>query len=158
MLRFDVTLYEAREQVSGNARTFDWDFSPHRTDCPGGGNDRLDNNPDAKTIKSCVSVTAWPATYYKNYTALLAELGVETVPMPLSWFLNSKVKGCEGSFWGADPTVYPGSLREVFKKDFDIYHKCERFAAKTTDLFTGASWDPRKVRAFISFFLVHFFF
>ena len=141
---FDVTLYEAREQISGNARTFDWDFSPYRG--AGEGNDKLDNNPNANTIKSCVSVTAWPPLYYKNYTALLADLGVETVPMPLSWFLNSKVKGAEGSFWGADPTVSENhnTLRKVFEKDFRIYEKVERFAAATTDLFTGASWDPRK--------------
>ena len=64
-------------------------------------------------VKSCVSVTAWPPLYYKNYTALLAEMGVETCPQPLSWFLNSKVPGSEGTLWAADPTVYPGSLRKV---------------------------------------------
>ena len=32
----------------------------------------------------------------------------------------------------------------MFEKDFRIYEKVERFAAATTDLFTGASWDPRK--------------
>lgn len=34
-------------------------------------------------------------------------IGVETVPMPLSWFLNSKVEGCEGTLWAADPSA-PG--------------------------------------------------
>lgn len=48
---FDVTLYEAREQISGNARTFTWDFSPYR----GWG----------ATVESCVSVTAWPPIFYK---------------------------------------------------------------------------------------------
>ena len=45
---YKVTLFEARQQVSGNARTFDWDgFS------------------DGRTVKSCVSVTAWPPVLYK---------------------------------------------------------------------------------------------
>ena len=50
-----------------------------------------------------MSVTAWPALLYKNYTSLLKHLDVETTPMPLSWFLNSKVPGYEGTLWGADP-------------------------------------------------------
>ena len=72
---FDVTLLEARAQISGNARTFDW------------------THPDGSHfVKSCVSVTAWPPNLYKNYTALLQHFNVETVHQPLSWFLNSKGK------------------------------------------------------------------
>ena len=56
---FEVTLYEARPTLSGNARTFDWQV---------GG----------QTVKSCVSVTAWPAPLYKNYVALLKKLEVPT--------------------------------------------------------------------------------
>ena len=40
---YDVSLFEARDHLSGNAHTFDWDV---------GG----------KVIRSCVSVTAWPGT------------------------------------------------------------------------------------------------
>lgn len=76
-----MSLFEARPQVSGNARTFDWNFS----DCA---------QPVKDMVKSCVSVTAWPPMYYKNYMALLDDLKIETVPMPLSWFLNSKVFMC----------------------------------------------------------------
>ena len=119
---FKVTLFESRPQISGNARTFDWDFTPFK-----------DSGKDV--VKSCVSVTAWPPIYYKNYTALLAELAIETVPMPLSWFLNSKVPGYEGTLWGADPRMHAGSLRKVFEKDFKAYAAAERFARITTDLF-----------------------
>lgn len=126
---FKVTLFEARPQVSGNARTFDWDFSPFKS-----GKD---------WVKSCVSVTAWPPLYYKNYTALLAELNIPTTHIPLSWFLLSKVPGCEGSLWGADPRVYEGSLRKVFEKDFRCYAAVEKFARYTTDFFL-LKWAPWK--------------
>ena len=120
---FAVTLYEARQSVSGNARTFDWTF------------------PDGSVVKSCCSVTAWPPLFYKNYTALLSELGVETVHQPLSWFLNSKVDGAVGTLWGADPTPYEGSLRNVLKRDFDIYGRVVRFSDACCNLFT-CRWAP----------------
>lgn len=127
---FKVTLFEARPQISGNARTFDWDFSPFK-------------NSGHEEVKSCVSVTAWPSLYYKNYTALLKELKVETIHQPLSWFLVSKVPGCEGNLWGADPRVYEGSLRKVFEKDFKAYSRAEKFARLTTDIFC-LNWAPWK--------------
>lgn len=126
---FDVTLYEAREQISGNARTFDWDFSPF---C---------SKEEEKIVKSCCSVTAWPPLFYKNYTCLLNTLDVETVHQPLSWFLNSKVPGAVGTLWAADPTPYGGSLRNVMKKDFDIYDKVVRISDTLSYLFTFR-WAP----------------
>ena len=129
---FDVTLFEARKQISGNARTFEWDFSPYRP------NPAVDGD---EIVKSCVSVTAWPPLFYKNYTCLLDTLGVETVHQPLSWFLNSKVPGYEGTLWAADPRVYDGSLRKVFEKDFAKYNAVVNFAKRTTDFFT-LKWAP----------------
>ena len=49
-----------------------------------------------RKVHSCVSVTAWPPVLYKNYTCLLERFGIDTVPMPLSWFLNSKVQALVG--------------------------------------------------------------
>jgi len=137
---FDVVLYEARPATSGNARTFDWvDDVWRKSDAS--------NTNDDDTVKSCVSVTAWPALLYKNYTALLAHLEIETCPMPLSWFLNSKVPGYEGTLWGADPRcdVEQGvnTLRDVFRSDFTAYARAERFARSCTDFFTLA-WAPWK--------------
>jgi len=128
---FRVTLFEAREQISGNARTFDWDFSSVRPDA----------SKEEQTVKSCCSVTAWPPLFYKNYTCLLKELEVETVQNPLSWFLNSKVPGAVGTLWAADPTPYAGSLRNVLKKDFAIYDKVVRFSDSVCNLFTFR-WAP----------------
>jgi predicted NAD/FAD-binding protein len=120
---YRVTLFEARNEISGNARTFDWDFG------------------DGKTVKSCCSVTAWPPLFYKNYTCLLNELGVETVHQPLSWFLNSKVPGAVGTLWAADPKPYDGSLRNVLKRDFEVYEKVVRLSDKVCNLFTFR-WAP----------------
>ena len=128
---FRVTLFEARNQISGNARTFDWDFSAHRPN----------SKKEEQTVKSCCSVTAWPPLFYKNYTCLLNKLDVQTVHQPLSWFLNSKVPGAEGTLWGADPTPYEGSLRSVLKKDFDIYGRVVRFSDTMCNLFT-LRWAP----------------
>ena len=126
---FKVTLFEARAQISGNARTFDWDFSPFRS------------KDEEQTVKSCCSVTAWPPLFYKNYTCLLKELEIETVHQPLSWFLNSKVPGAVGTLWAADPTPYEGSLRNVLKKDFEIYGKVVRLSDSLCNLFT-LRWAP----------------
>ena len=82
------------------------------------------------TVKSCVSVTAWPALLYKNYTALLKHLDIDTCPMPLSWFLNSKVPGYEGTLWGADPRCDPArgvnELRAVFRDDFTAHRPARK--------------------------------
>ena len=83
-----------------------------------------------------MSVTAWPPLFYKNYTALLETLDIPTVHQPLSWFLNSKVPGAEGTLWAADPTPYPGSLRNVFSRDFYLYEKVVKFSDNVTHFFT----------------------
>jgi len=126
---FRVTLFEARPHVSGNARTFDWDFSPYR------------EKDEEQTVRSCVSVTAWPSLYYKNYTALLEKLDIETVHQPLSWFLNSKVEGAVGTLWGADPRLYEGSLRKVLEKDFNRYKYTLNISNVICDFFTFR-WAP----------------
>ena len=99
---YDVTLFEARETLCGNAKQWDWDV-------------------DGKNLTTCVSVTAWPAPLYKNYVQLLKQIDVKTTPMPLSWFLNSKVPGLEGFLWAADPAAPEGSLRKRFAEDFRRY-------------------------------------
>jgi len=126
---FAVTLYEARKELGGNAKTFGWDFSAFR------------RGEEEKTVESCVSVTAWPPVFYKNYTCLLERLGIETVHQPLSWFINSKVPGYEGTLWEADPVPYDGSLRKVFEQDFRLYKGVCDFTRIVTNAFT-LRWMP----------------
>mmetsp|Transcript_26751 Transcript_26751/g.90026 ORF Transcript_26751/g.90026 Transcript_26751/m.90026 type:complete len:362 (+) Transcript_26751:303-1388(+) len=105
---------------------------------------RVESDCSPGVVKSCVSVTAWPPLLYKNYTALLAHFHVETVPMPLSWFLNSKVPGFEGTLWAATHGQQAGpNLRDVFARDFSKYAAVEKFAGQCTSLFTLA-WAPWK--------------
>ncbi|KAH8052769.1 hypothetical protein JL722_9902 [Aureococcus anophagefferens] len=148
---FEVHLYEARPATSGNARTFDWVDDTWTQSC-------VSNTGKDDTVKSCVSVTAWPPLLYKNYTALLAHLNVETVAMPLSWFLNSKVPGYEGTLWGADPRcdVANGvnTLRSVFANDFRKYAAVELFARRCTEFFTLA-WAPWKRHDTMSMYTNH---
>jgi len=114
---YEVTLYEARKTLCGNARQWDWDVN-------------------GKTATTCVSVTAWPAILYKNYVQLLKKIDVKTTPMPLSWFLYSKVPGLEGFLWAADPAAPEGSLRRRFAEDFRRYDYVQRFVRRVTNFFT----------------------
>lgn len=114
---YDVTVYEARKNLSGNAHSFDWYV----------GKD---------VVKTCVSVTAWPPHLYKNYVALLKQIDVKTKTQTLSWFVNSKVPGHEGFLWAADPSAPAGSLREHFKRDFEQYGKALKLINFVTKLFT----------------------
>lgn len=117
---YDVTVYEGRKTLSGNARSFDWDVK-------------------GRTITSCVSVTAWPPNLYKNYVALLKQIDVKTTPIHLSWFLNSKVPGAEGFLWAADPSKPEGSLRNRFSKDFDRYGMAVKLVDSVTR-FASLQW------------------
>ncbi|CAM9269766.1 unnamed protein product, partial [Ectocarpus fasciculatus] len=64
--RFNVTLFEEREDVGGNAKTFDWSDGV----CTG------------------LSVLAWPSEYFRNYNALLHQLGVESTYVELPFFIK----------------------------------------------------------------------
>lgn len=55
------TLFERRQELGGNAKTRTWQTA---------------QGP----VTTGLSVLAWPACYFHNYTRLLAELGVETEP------------------------------------------------------------------------------
>lgn len=114
---YEVTLYEARKTLCGNARQWEWDV-------------------DGKTATTCVSVTAWPAILYKNYVALLEKIDVKTTQMPLSWFLYSTVPGLEGFLWAADPSAPEGSLRRRFAEDFRRYDFVQRFVRRVTNFYT----------------------
>ena len=114
---FEVTLYEARPTLCGNAKQWEWDVN-------------------GKQVTSCVSVTAWPAPLYKNYVQLLKQIQVKTTPMPLSWFLVSKVPGQEGFLWAADPAAPDGSLRQRYAEDFRRYDMVQKAVHHVTNFFT----------------------
>ena len=68
-------------------------------------------------------------SYYKNYTALLQHLAIETVPMPLSWFLNSKVRAAlraDARRAGRTPVRSLLAFSQLMKKplNFEKKHIC----------------------------------
>ena len=123
---YEVTVFEARKTLSGNAHTFDW-------------------NVNGEIVKTCVSVTAWPANLYRNYVLLLKQLEVQTKPIFLSWFLNSKVEGHEGFLWAADASSPEGSLRKHFKSDFDSYGRALSLIDRVTKLMTFREGKPNSM-------------
>ena len=56
--------------------------------------------------------------------------------MPLSWFLNSKVPGYEGTLWGADPSSMSNLTRWTVRH-FRAYERAEYFARRCTDFFVS---------------------
>ena len=69
----EVDIFEANEQLGGNAKTHDWTI---------GG----------RTLTAGLAVLAWPEAYFKNYGRLLEELGLPTEPVRLRFFIQ---KGAE---------------------------------------------------------------
>lgn len=68
---FDVHLFERRAELGGNAKTHRWSTNGHRVD-------------------SGLSVLAWPKALFRNYTRLLQELEVDTVPTgPLRYVVTA---------------------------------------------------------------------
>ena len=61
-----VTLYEARKELGGNAKTFTWE--------------------DGTTTG--LSVLAWPAQYFHNYCRLLRELKIESTEVDLPFMVG----------------------------------------------------------------------
>ena len=110
---FDVVLYEARPATSGNERTFDWVDDVWRKTS-------TTNVDEEGSVKSCVSVTAWPSLLYKNYTALLKHLSVEACAMPLILVPEQQGAGLRRHALGADPNSDEqfNTLRDVFRDDF----------------------------------------
>ena len=62
----NVTLYEARKELGGNAKTFTWE--------------------DGTTTG--LSVLAWPAQYFHNYCRLLRELKIESTEVDLPFMVG----------------------------------------------------------------------
>eukprot|EP00742_Colponemidia_sp_Colp-10_P016167 GILJ01018502.1.p1 GENE.GILJ01018502.1~~GILJ01018502.1.p1 ORF type:complete len:570 (-),score=44.02 GILJ01018502.1:82-1707(-) len=69
---FDVTLFEARDQIGGNAKTHLW---------------------RDEEIRTGLSVLAWPPQYFHNYTSLLRTLGVDSESVSLPFMVGDDDHG-----------------------------------------------------------------
>eukprot|EP01064_Diplonema_japonicum_P011510 TRINITY_DN18912_c0_g1_i1.p1 TRINITY_DN18912_c0_g1~~TRINITY_DN18912_c0_g1_i1.p1 ORF type:complete len:620 (+),score=108.38 TRINITY_DN18912_c0_g1_i1:38-1897(+) len=113
----EVTIYESREKLGGNATTFTWS---------------LGNN---KYVNTGLAVLAWPVKYFKNYTTLLGELSIDTVDVELPFFIRSRVPGCEGDFAQADTVPASESLHIRFEDDFKKWDKAVEFVRSMNQFF-----------------------
>ena len=64
----EVDLFEACDEAGGNAKTHEW----------------------RDGARTGLSVLAWPVQYFRNYGALLKQLGLKTTPVELRFFLRRK--------------------------------------------------------------------
>ena len=64
----EVDLFEACDEPGGNAKTHEW----------------------RDGARTGLSVLAWPVQYFRNYGALLKQLGLKTTPVELRFFLRRK--------------------------------------------------------------------
>ena len=105
---YPVALFEKGPALGGNARTFRWSLEDGHVDSP-------------------VLVIAWPSQYYHNYHALLAELGIETTQLPITYY----VKHPEGDFCQDGVS----ELDRRFEPDFARWGRLIRTTARINDFF-----------------------
>jgi predicted NAD/FAD-binding protein len=105
---YPVALFEKGPALGGNARTFRWSLADGHVDSP-------------------VLVIAWPSQYYHNYHALLAELGVETTRLPITYY----VKHPDGDFCQDGVS----ELDRRFEPDFARWGRLIRTTARINDFF-----------------------
>jgi hypothetical protein len=103
---FEVSLYEREAAIGGNATTFHWP-----------------KTPDGKRFASGVSVLAWPKAYFRNYEAVLNEVGIKSSSHPIRFFLAAHASLFKGKL-----QVEPGSLvadAEVMRKSLDRINRVQ---------------------------------
>jgi predicted NAD/FAD-binding protein len=71
---FDVTLLEKKPTLGGNNKCHTWKVGTH-------------------DVKTALGVLAWPRELFHNYCELLKELGVESEPHDLKWFITRRLAG-----------------------------------------------------------------
>lgn len=90
---FEVTVYEARNRLGGNAQTCTFPTS------------------DGRKVTQDLSVLYWAPEFYRNYTALLKEVGVTPATIQLAYVLHHKNAKGESEYY-----VPPGFESQVDKK------------------------------------------
>ena len=121
---YEVTVYEARAQLGGNARVFEWDV-------PGGAPVRTDT-----------TVLYWAKEYYKNYCCLLEQLGVQPAEDFIPFMVHSDLSGrsefCTVMSIDGKDNLRP-SLRDRLGGDFQRWGTLCRLVKAFN---TSVTWDP----------------
>eukprot|EP00009_Paramoeba_aestuarina_P000924 CAMPEP_0201513858 /NCGR_PEP_ID=MMETSP0161_2-20130828/5826_1 /ASSEMBLY_ACC=CAM_ASM_000251 /TAXON_ID=180227 /ORGANISM="Neoparamoeba aestuarina, Strain SoJaBio B1-5/56/2" /LENGTH=550 /DNA_ID=CAMNT_0047910235 /DNA_START=31 /DNA_END=1683 /DNA_ORIENTATION=+ len=120
---FDVTLYETRGTLGGNAKTHRWQNQPNekQKEQEGGEGGALTG----------LSVLAWPKKYFHNYGALLQEIGVKTCEVELPFHLR-------------DPDVcdfrHGQGIKEAGQRDKNAKSELEKDQERWMRLVNWARW------------------
>ena len=114
-----VTLFESRDSVGGNAKTWDWAAS--------------DGAGTVATVRTGLSVLAWPQKYFHNYNALLSVLGIATQQVCLPFAI--RLSGDAGFTYLQDDTA--SATR--FATDLKAWKDVVRFIGAASFLFSSCS-------------------
>lgn len=108
----EVTLFEERGILGGNAKTNAWDQF--------GG------------VRTGLSVLAWPAEYFRHYTQLLQELGIPTVDVQPTFWVDTDRPADASPFWAhADAATKVRWATDM--------HKWDRMVAFTRSINEGSA-------------------
>lgn len=108
---YEVTVYEARPVLGGNAQTASF---------------VVGQKGEEKTVTQDLSVLYWAPEFYRNYTALLQHLGVKASTVELPYVIHSNVHGSSefyvqpGTSSGLHEILKP-SLEHRYPHDFQRY-------------------------------------
>lgn len=112
---FNVTLFEARDELGGNAKTHVWD-----------GN-----------VRTGLSVLAWPDVYFKNYRQLLASLQVPSELVRLPFMVAAGDQA--GNFIQSIDGMASGGLRKALHADFTRWARMVVFV-RAVNFVTSLQW------------------
>ena len=114
----EVELFESEPTLGGNAKTHTW---------------TLDEGRDhARELTTGLSVLAWPERVFRNYTALLDELDIESKTVDLRFFIRSGDQTWEAG---------EGPLVRRYAEDLRRWRELVAFIARINHVFEGRpSW------------------
>jgi len=122
---YDVTVYESREVLGGNAQVADY---PHGD----------------KTVPQDLSVVYWAPEYYRNYTNLVRACGFEPAEVEIPYVIHTNVRGKDewytqpGSDCGLEKKLQP-SMEERYTDDLKKYDGMISSLRRITSIFNWCS-------------------
>lgn len=119
---FDVTLFEKKATVGGNANTHDFMVS------------------NGSTVRSGLSVLAWPHELFRLYTALLQRLGIQTENVELPFLVQVSPSDGDAPFFSVNhaSTEKSSCVHPMFKEDMDRWKSMLSMIVKVTSFFAGS--------------------
>jgi len=130
----DVTVYESRDQLGGNAQAAAFVVGE-------------DPKAAKQAVKQDLSVLYWAPEYYRNYSALLSALGLEPARVQLPYVVRANIDGKPhyyaqpGSNSGLDQALQP-SMEGRFATDLRRYDRMISVIGNVSDFFSWGSSRP----------------